>query len=80
LALLYKEDKINSKTNGAERNRLGEPRCSAAHTPYLPLKDCELIMTEHTRLVVELEFVQCLANPRYLNCEFISALSAHDLS
>jgi hypothetical protein len=26
-------------------------------------------VNEHARFILELEFIQCLANPHYLNCE-----------
>jgi len=34
---------------------------------------------EKTRFAVELEFVQCLANPHYLNCEYVHVNYAHFL-
>lgn len=48
-----------------------------AHTP-LPATTCLLCccsymdqtgVSEEGRFVLELEFIQCLANPHYLNCE-----------
>jgi len=43
---------------------------------YLCLKACNLVSAEAQedpekyRFQVELEFVQCLANPQYLNCTY----------
>ena len=37
------------------------------------LTEKELGCTNKERFVIELEFIQCLANPQYLNCTFSDA-------
>ena len=38
-----------------------------------PASEAEIGCSHEQRFGLELEFVQCLANPHYLNCEALSA-------